>query len=79
MNEETYQPTHEAIIPEVEHSGIPDIRQRSKVVIFERFRNELIRGFLWNHILAQACLPFSQSVQFRSDVFSLLRSDLRSL
>lgn len=75
----THQSAHEAIFPKVEHSGIPDVSQRTEVVVLERFRNKFIRGFTWNHVLGQACFPLTRSVQFCSKVFALLRRDLGGL
>lgn len=75
----THQSAHEAIFPKVEHSGIPNVSQRTEVVVLERFRNEFIDSFTWNHVLDQACFPLAHSVQFCSEVFALLRGNLGGL
>ena len=75
----TYQSAHEAILPQIEYCGIPNVCKRSEVMIDERFRNELVCGFMWDHVLSKGHFPLSQSVQFRPKVSSLLGGDLRSL
>ena len=48
-------------------------------MVGEGSRNEIVRSFVWDHVLGKACFPLSQPMELRSQVFALLSSNLGGL